>query len=188
MKNGDSFAKKFGGETGDDPDFFRVTVRKWLNGERSLDSIDFYLADYRFEDHSEDYIIKNWTYVDLQGLGAVDSVEFTLSSSDNGAFGMNTPAYFCIDNVLVDIQSSTFDADEVLSLSLYPNPTSDFLIVKGAELDGIFVDIYDILGQRVLSHKNANQQIDLKTLHPGNYFLAINIDGKRKSLPFIKME
>jgi hypothetical protein len=89
---------------------------------------------------------------------------------------------------LVDIQSSTFNPDDALSLSLYPNPTSDFLIVKGAELDGIFVDIYDFLGQRVLSHKNANQQIDLKTLQPGNYFLAVNIDGKRKNLPFIKME
>ncbi len=30
--------------------------------------------------------------------GIVTSLKFTLESSDNGTWGMNTPAYFCIDN------------------------------------------------------------------------------------------
>ena len=29
----------------------------------------------------------------------LDSVQFKLVSSDVGQFGMNTPAYFCLDNV-----------------------------------------------------------------------------------------
>jgi hypothetical protein len=58
--------------------------------------VDFYLADYRSD---EDYIINAWTWVDLTGLGAVYGLEFSLSSSDNSDYGMNTPAYFAMDNL-----------------------------------------------------------------------------------------
>jgi len=61
------------------------------------DSVNFYLADYRFADNDSDYIVNSWKYVDLSTLGGVDTYEFDLSSSDTGAFGMNTPAYFCMD-------------------------------------------------------------------------------------------
>ncbi|MEZ4953573.1 MAG: DUF4465 domain-containing protein [Saprospiraceae bacterium] len=39
-------------------------------------------------------------------LGHVDSL-FTLSSSDAGVFGMNTPAYFCLDNLTLGIAENT---------------------------------------------------------------------------------
>jgi hypothetical protein len=42
--------------------------------------------------------IDKWTYVDLTEFGKVDAIFFTLTSSDNGDYGMNTPAYFCMDN------------------------------------------------------------------------------------------
>lgn len=187
MRNGDSFAKKFGGETGDDPDFFKITIKKWLEGERSTDSLDFYLADYRFEDNTQDYIIKDWTYVDLQALGPVDSLEFTLSSSDVGVFGMNTPAYFCIDKVLVDIPSSTFGAGESASLIAYPNPTSDFLMVRGREVKGQLVDIYDAFGNLLRTKINAKEGIDVRDLHRGSFFLVFNVRGERRSIPFIKL-
>ena len=44
------------------------------------------------------YIINDWRYVDLSGLGKVSKLSFALSSTDNGDWGMNTPAYFCFDN------------------------------------------------------------------------------------------
>ena len=99
MLNGDSFAKKFGGESGNDPDFLFVTIKAYVGGIISPDSIDFYLADYRFEDGEEDYILDHWGFIDLQQFGAIDSLLFTLSSSDVGSFGMNTPAYFCMDQI-----------------------------------------------------------------------------------------
>jgi hypothetical protein len=60
--------------------------------------VEFYLADFRFADNSQDYILDSWGFVDLSALGTVDFLEFDLSSSDNGAFGMNTPGYFALDN------------------------------------------------------------------------------------------
>jgi hypothetical protein len=100
MKNGDQFAKKFGGPTGTDPDWFRLTVKGYLNGNVVPDSVDVYLADFRSPDTTQHYILHSWQFVNLQSLGNVDSLFFLQYSSDTGAYGMNTPAYFCMDNFI----------------------------------------------------------------------------------------
>jgi hypothetical protein len=100
MKDGYAPAKKFGGSDGNDPDWFLLTItgKNALGAETG--TVEFYLADYRFEDNSKDYIVENWEYVDLSFLGVVKSLEFSLSSSDVGKWGMNTPAYFALDTVV----------------------------------------------------------------------------------------
>lgn len=99
MKKGDSFAKKFGGSTGNDADYFILNIKGFLNGTVKENEIDFYLADFRFQDNTKDYIVNTWKWVDLSSLGSVDSISFSLNSSDTGEWGMNTPAFFCIDNI-----------------------------------------------------------------------------------------
>ncbi len=101
MLNGDAYSKKFGGVSGNDTDWFKLTIIGY-HYPYSPDTTQFYLADYRFANNSMDYIIKDWTWVDLTGFGAVDSMGFILSSTDNGTWGMNTPAYFCVDNLTLD--------------------------------------------------------------------------------------
>lgn len=129
MRDGDGVAKRFGGETGNDPDFFRLTIKKYLNGELSQDSIDFYLADYRFADNSQDYLVDEWTYIDLTPLGPADSLQCSLTSTDIGDFGMNTPAYFCLDHFVADEMVNTQDLRPRLSLRAFPNPTTDWVQV-----------------------------------------------------------
>ena len=105
MKNGDDFAKKFGGEDGNDKDFFKLTITGiGLDGEETA-SIEVYLADYRFDDNSQDFILDEWKKVDLSALGTVKRIAFSLSSSDVGDFGMNTPAVFCFDNLKSQYQN-----------------------------------------------------------------------------------
>lgn len=98
MLNGSGFSKRFGGSTGTDADWLRLTVRGLLGGSET-GAVDFYLADYRFSNSSQDYIVNTWAFVDLTSLGTVDALSFDLASSDNGDWGMNTPAYFAIDNL-----------------------------------------------------------------------------------------
>jgi hypothetical protein len=100
MKFGDHFAKKFGGTTGTDPDWFRLTVSGWYQGALLTDSIQFYLADFRSADTAQHYILKNWKFMNLLSLGNVDSLFFAFSSSDTGVNGLNTPAYFALDNFM----------------------------------------------------------------------------------------
>ena len=100
MTNGDFAAKNFGGATGNDEDWFKLTVYGLNSGyERTAASVDFYLADYRFSDNSLDYIVDEWTWLDLSDLGVVFGLEFELTSSDVGDWGMNTPAYFAMDDL-----------------------------------------------------------------------------------------
>lgn len=85
MNYGDGFAKKFGKE-----DWLKLTISS-IKNEKVDKSVEFYLA-------KDGYYVDKWTYVDLSSLGEVDSITFSLTSTDNGTYGMNTPAYFCIDN------------------------------------------------------------------------------------------
>lgn len=101
MRDGYFGAKKFGGATGGDPDWFLLTVTAYDSGLPG-NSLGFYLADFRSPNNSLDYIVDDWMYVDLGGLGTADQLRFTFTSSDNDPiFGMNTPAYFALDNFQV---------------------------------------------------------------------------------------
>jgi hypothetical protein len=100
MLKGDSFAKKFGGTTGNDPDFLKLEIFGLDASGHVLDSLSFYLADFRFADNSKDYIVDKWTKVDLTKLGAVNQIAFSFKSSDMSSWGINTPTYFCLDDLV----------------------------------------------------------------------------------------
>ena len=91
LTGGDTFAKKFG-----KGDWFKLTITGYDANNNVTGTKEFYLADLR--DETTAYIIKDWRYVDLSCLGKVAKIGFALSSTDNGDYGMNTPAYFCFDN------------------------------------------------------------------------------------------
>ena len=101
MLNGDPFCKKFGGDDGSDPDWLLLTITGKDKDGRITGTVEFYLADLRFQDPAQDYILKTWRFVDLTSLGTVKCLDFSLSSSDTGAWGMNTPAYFAIDTIVL---------------------------------------------------------------------------------------
>jgi hypothetical protein len=101
MLNGNSFAKKFGGAAGLDPDWLRLTITGRDSSGSVSGSVDFLLADYSFGDSDLDYVLDRWQYVDLTGLGKVSKLEFFMASSDSGPHGMNTPAYFAMDGLIV---------------------------------------------------------------------------------------
>jgi hypothetical protein len=100
MRDGDAFAKQFGGPTGDDPDFFRLLVEGIDELGDSTGFVELLLADYRFNDSSLDFIIDEWVFLELSGLGVVSELRFGFESSDVGGFGINTPTYFAIDNLV----------------------------------------------------------------------------------------
>ena len=102
MLRGDAFSKRFGGNTGHDPDWLLLTITGRDSVGAETDRVKVYLADLRFDDDRRDTILKGWAWVDLRALGRVKTLEFVLSSSDVGAFGMNTPAYFAMDTIVLE--------------------------------------------------------------------------------------
>lgn len=100
MLNGDGFAKRFGGTSGDDADWLKLSVTGLDAQDAVTGTVDVYLADYRFADNGLDYVLDDWRYVSLGSLGTVSALTFSMSSSDVGAFGINTPTYFAIDDIV----------------------------------------------------------------------------------------
>jgi hypothetical protein len=100
--SGYGVAKAFGGASGDDEDWFMLTIAGKDSAGDVTGTVDFYLADYRFADNGLDYVLDDWAWVDLSRLGAVKSLEFGMSSTDNDpVWGMNTPGYFVMDSIVV---------------------------------------------------------------------------------------
>jgi len=101
MLNGNSFAKKFGGVTGNDPDFFGIYLSVVDNkGQRINFKDPIPLADYTSSNNELDYISKNWEYYDLSSAGFVKYLIFDFASTDTSIYGINTPTYVCIDNIV----------------------------------------------------------------------------------------
>jgi len=80
-----------------DQDKFTLTITGYKNSVKT-NTVEFLLADGL-------NVVKTWQKVDLSKLGTVDMIQFSLSSTDgsvyNGITYMNTPAYFCLDQLTV---------------------------------------------------------------------------------------
>jgi Domain of unknown function (DUF4465)/Secretion system C-terminal sorting domain len=171
MRDGDGFAKKFGGPTGNDPDYYFLTIKAMKNGNVGADSVNFYLADYRFANNTQDYLVKDWTFVNLSTLGNADSLLFSVSSSDVGAFGINTPTYFCMDNLTtLDGMVAQFEPKAEAKLSVYPNLVQDVLhiVQEGQLADYQIVDMHG----KVVREANSNvTEITVSDLQRGWFLL-----------------
>lgn len=94
MLDGDDFTAPFG-----DGAWLKV-VAHGITVEGNATEAEFYLANVT-SNRVADGIVNNWKYFDLTPLGEVTAIYFTMASSDNGDWGMNTPAYFALDQFTV---------------------------------------------------------------------------------------
>lgn len=99
MKNGSAFSAKFASG-----DWFKVQFYGYSASGEVVGPVDCYLADYRSENESEWVMVKDWQVVDLSALGKEGSLKYMfirMDSSDSGMWGMNTPGYFCLDQLKI---------------------------------------------------------------------------------------
>jgi hypothetical protein len=91
-------ANQFGGLDGsDNTDYLLLTIEGYDAGNSLTGSVQTYLADYRFTDPAQDFILTGWNAVDLTPLGPeASTLRFLLSSND-----FNVPAYFAVDNIVI---------------------------------------------------------------------------------------
>lgn len=113
IRNGDPFSKKYGGASGNDADYLSVTFTGYSGAAATgvtTGATTFFLADFRFADNTQDYIVENWATLDLTPLGDAKSIGFSFASSDAGQFGINTPVYFALDNLELVPEPATLAA------------------------------------------------------------------------------
>lgn len=192
MKNGDDYSKKFGGPDGTDPDYFKLIVSGTDINDEKTGTIEFYMADFTAEADSVDYILKTWDWVDLESLGVVENIQFKLESSDVGDWGMNTPAYFCIDNFTVaKVTSSDFVAGlDQKAINVYPNPfNSDFQIDLPESSQLLYLTDLSgkILLKKLVNGKNKVKISALNGFPQGTYFLILETSEGNISRKIIKI-
>lgn len=201
MKCGDGFAYKFGYG-----DSLMLTIQGF-NGGIATGSINYYLADFRTPDSA--YIVDEWKWVNTSSLGTVDSLAFSLTTSDVGLYGPNTPMYFCIDDIKLgtdpacgpcaptDTTHNWFPVEQAkaavktaaakpLLLSIAPNPVAGALNVHAKS--GNLLEIYDAAGNKKISKSlgTDKQKIDVSGLRPGVYIVRITEGTRSASAQFIK--
>ena len=93
MANGDGFARAFKQD-----DWFKLTAVGFDANNTETARVDFYLADYRSTNSLDHYILDTWQWMDLRPLGKVAKVRFLLDGTDKGNYGLNTAAYFVMDD------------------------------------------------------------------------------------------
>jgi len=96
VKNGSAFTKKF-----TDGDWFKIIITGYNSAGNKTAAVEFYLADFR---NGKNFICSDWTFVNLSVLGKVNKLGFAFDSSDKGAYGVNTPQYACIDDVIYYVE------------------------------------------------------------------------------------
>lgn len=193
MQIGDTafhIAKKFGGVSGNDPDWCKIIVKGYLGGVAKPDSSTFYLADYRFANNNLDYIVKNWQWVDCSNLGNVDSIKIFMKSSDVGAFGMNNPAFFCIDNFTTSQGVGIHELSFFDNVQLYPNPVSSKLNVQSSKFNSEIttLKIFNAIGSVIKNFElnSENSEFDLSDLNSGMYFAELSNKEQKRTYKIIK--
>ncbi len=123
---------------------------------------------------------KSWTIdwtAPAQGTGDVDFYAAFNAANGNGSTTgdiIYTSSLLAQENI-----SSNINDNENKILSIYPNPTTDFINIS---TEANTAKIYDIKGNIVNNYSNTSK-IDLSGFNNGIYFIKID---NNKSLKFIK--
>jgi hypothetical protein len=100
----------------------------------------------------------------------VFSLSFELESTDVGEWGMNTPAYFAMDNLEV---YNTVGQGELSTsrMSVYPNPMIDVVHVSGNQGT---IQLIDVSGNIIQTMNHMDHSVlNVSSLNTGIYFLRL---------------
>ena len=143
-------------------DRFTLTVHGVAPNE-SEKEIEVELAAF---DNGNLTVNRGWRYVDLSPLGQINELYFTMKSTDSGAYGDNTPAYFCLDKLMVrqkETSGLNDFAGEQTTLSY--DRASSAVTVSGAE----FAVVYDATGRKVMATDSS--EFSISNLPAGVYVI-----------------
>lgn len=152
---GDAYARAF-----NNGDKFTLTVHG-IAADETEKTVDVTLASYT---NGNLTINRGWKYVDLSALGAVNQLYFTMSSTDIGEWGMNTPAYFCMDKLSVASDPDSSLAQVAARAAISYDRKSGI-----ATADADYIAVYDTAGNRQMA--TEGNRVDLSNLAAGVYVI-----------------
>ena len=151
-------------------DWFKLIAHGVNENAEETGTVEYYLADYQSENADEWTLNDSWEWVDLSSLGEVASIYFTMESSDIGAYGMNTPAYFCLDKLTVSTEGAAVESVASISTKAYYDRSAGCVRVHTSA--PAEVSVYSVSGACVAQQAvEAEAAIDLSAVPSGVYIV-----------------
>ncbi|MBU2019383.1 MAG: T9SS type A sorting domain-containing protein [Bacteroidetes bacterium] len=79
------------------------------------------------------------------------------------------------------------DHVESFDVSLYPNPTSEFLNIKTANFKDVFCSIYDAQGKLVLNNQLTSELTSIKVSHLSSGAYSVSLISQNQTLKTFKL-
>ncbi|MDD3078442.1 MAG: glycosyl hydrolase [Paludibacter sp.] len=109
----------------------------------------------------------------LRCRSVTDTEARVFKQSEKSIAGI-TPANETAGYILVNTEiASSVERPEGTILKIYPNPVRDILHVEGIDVLDKQVEIYDVLGRKVLFRKLNDSVVDVSALNIGVYILSV---------------
>ncbi|WP_196886924.1 T9SS type A sorting domain-containing protein [Aureivirga sp. CE67] len=132
-----------------------------------------------------------WSH-SYNGMSDVKVVDLDLRKSDSKVLatthgaGMFVGEFITDNPIIIGIDEDKYSSSEI---SVYPNPTVDFINIKSkVNFTKAIVNVFDLQGKLVLTKelKGNSSSIDIQNLEPGTYILNLNNNGKTFEQKIIK--
>lgn len=149
----------------------------------------YYMANYRAGMRVLD--ISDIANGNITEEGYFDTYTASNSAGFDGAW--NVYPYFASGNIVIsDIDSGFFlvkapslgvSESDQLGFSIYPNPSENNITIKSTNDPITIVEIYNVLGQRVLNlnfSERLSENINISSLNSGLYLVKINANTTRR--------
>tara|TARA_R110002074_G_scaffold401477_1_gene599768 strand:- start:17424 stop:18662 length:1239 start_codon:yes stop_codon:yes gene_type:complete len=107
----------------------------------------------------------DWTFSSTTGK--------TLPAEYEGWEDLNT-VYGQLNPALTTLSVDDFSTS---NFKVYPNPARNFINIQSKNIKVSSVDMYNVLGAKVLSSELTNNRVNVSNLVKGVYFMKINADG-----------
>ncbi len=176
VQKGNSYARKF--EQGD---WLKLIVHGVDEAGNETCTVEYYLADYRSEKSEEWTLNKSWKWIDLSSLGKVSLLYFSMESTDMGERSMKTPAYFCLDRLMVMTDPASVDESLSATTTVYYDRAASAVRIESAE--SVEAVVYNSRGVLVMRQRvEGTASLDMSGTPSGVYIVRCG----GKSLKIVK--
>ena len=167
--------------------FYRATA---FNGDISAWDVSQVTDMFRIFDNAGlsrdnyDKLLNGWSQKNLQQNVSFGAVGINYCNGASGRQKLIDDFGWTITDGGLDCSNLSVEDENLLTISIYPNPVIDKLFIQGLS-DATKVSIYNILGKEVLSIKNTNN-INVQALPSGVYMIRISDGVGQTNRKFIK--
>ncbi len=161
---------------------FNQTIGSWDVSKVGYMKDMFNSAELSTDNYDD--TLKGWATKTLKNYVIFSGGNSTYCNGESSRnFILDTYGWFITDGGL-DCATAGVEDENLLAISIYPNPTNNTLFISGNETP-IAVSIYNVLGKEVFSLKNTNN-INIQALPSGLYLIRISDGVRQTNRKFIK--